>query len=254
MYPKSKILQVIKILGAVAITSALIVFSELRQSERTCKDLYVEMKDKSGDYFVSEHEVENLITQEGQKPIAGTALADISLKDLENTVRENSFVNRAAVFRTVSGEVGTEIEQEQPIARLITETKQGYLSRDGRVLPLSDKYSARVMIVEGDSLAHWMKSDFLKSENAKALLNFIKFVTQNKFGSALIPYITVDRNNDIALYPTVGVRRIDFGRPDEETEEKWKKLMLFYEKILPLKGPGTYGRVSVEFKDQIVCE
>lgn len=254
MYPKSKIIYGIKIFIAVALMAVLIVFSELKQSRRTCKNVYVEMKGKSDDYFVSEHEVENLMTQEGQKPITGANVASVSLRELETMVKENSFVNHAAVFRTVSGEVGTEIEQEQPIARLITDTKQGYLSRDGQVLPLSDKYSARVMIVEGDSLAYWMKSNFLRTENAKALLNFIKFVNQNKFGNALIPYITVDRNNDITLYPTVGVHAIDFGKPDEEMKEKWEKLMLFYKSILPLKGPGKYRSVSVKFKDQIVCE
>jgi cell division protein FtsQ len=55
------------------------------------------------------------------------------------------------------------------------------------------------------------------------------------------------------MYQQVGKQVIEFGEA-KDIEEKFKKINLFYEEILPAKGWNTYSRVNVKYKGQIVCE
>jgi cell division protein FtsQ len=55
------------------------------------------------------------------------------------------------------------------------------------------------------------------------------------------------------MYPQVGKQYIEFGKA-EQIEEKFSKLTIFYQKILPFKGWNTYKRVNLKYFNQIVCE
>ena len=46
---------------------------------------------------------------------------------------------------------------------------------------------------------------------------------------------------------------IEFGKA-EQIEEKFSKLAIFYQKILPFKGWNTYNRVNLKYFNQIDCE
>jgi cell division protein FtsQ len=39
-----------------------------------------------------------------------------------------------------------------------------------------------------------------------------------------------------------------------DIEAKFKKIKIFYKEILPAKGWDTYRKVSVKYRNQIICE
>jgi cell division protein FtsQ len=65
--------------------------------------------------------------------------------------------------------------------------------------------------------------------------------------------LEIDKNGDIKMYQQVGNQVIEFGDA-EDIEEKFNKISLFYEEIIPSKGWNAYSRVNVKYKDQIICE
>ena len=77
--------------------------------------------------------------------------------------------------------------------------------------------------------------------------------TPTQINSGAAHFITLDKKGNIKMYTQVSKQVVEFGRP-EEIEEKFKKLKIFYKEILPAKGWNSYDKVSVKFKDQIVCE
>ena len=66
-------------------------------------------------------------------------------------------------------------------------------------------------------------------------------------------WMCVDSNKNIVIHPYLSKQKIIFGYPDM-LEEKFNKISLFYNKIIPLKGWNIYKSVNVKFKDQIICD
>jgi cell division protein FtsQ len=84
-------------------------------------------------------------------------------------------------------------------------------------------------------------------------MELLKFIESSTFWKAQIAQLHIDASGNIKMYQQVGKQVIDFGKP-EMIESKFRKIEIFYEEIMPTKGWNTYNRVSVKFKNQIVCE
>jgi cell division protein FtsQ len=57
----------------------------------------------------------------------------------------------------------------------------------------------------------------------------------------------------VTLYPQMGKQIIEFGMATD-IESKFRKLKIFYKKILPVKGWNRYSKISLAYQDQIICE
>ncbi len=76
---------------------------------------------------------------------------------------------------------------------------------------------------------------------------------KSPFWKAQIAQAEIAKDGDITLYPQIGRQTIDFGQP-ENIEDKFKRLDIFFKKILPVKGWNYYQKVSIKYNNQIVCE
>ena len=97
------------------------------------------------------------------------------------------------------------------------------------------------------------KDFYLKEEMPLALMSMLRFVESDPFWKAQVAQINIDRDWEMVLYPQVSKQYIEFGKP-ENLENKFKKLKIFYTRILPQQGWNNYVRVNVKYKDQIICE
>ena len=93
----------------------------------------------------------------------------------------------------------------------------------------------------------------LKARRHEDLRTLLRFITADPFWNAQIAQVVVEGDGDVALLPEVGQHEISFG-PPTDVEAKFRKLKVFYKQILPAKGWDAYRRVSVNFKNQVVCE
>jgi cell division protein FtsQ len=92
-----------------------------------------------------------------------------------------------------------------------------------------------------------------ESESCQKIYDLVRFIEADPFWKAQVAELEISRNGDINMYTQVSKQKIEFGQP-EDWEEKFRNLKIFYKKILPAKGWNSYDRVSVKFKNQIVCE
>jgi cell division protein FtsQ len=84
-------------------------------------------------------------------------------------------------------------------------------------------------------------------------MELISFIYRDEFWRAQIVGMDIPKKSDIRLHQQVGKQVIEFGDA-KDIQDKFKKINLFYEEILPKKGWNTYSRVNVKYKGQIVCE
>lgn len=247
------------ILGGLIIISS-VFFVELQQNSKRCKNVVVQLDNKAEYPFFTEKDIKNSITLQGADVIEGMSFSNINFKGLEKRVLKNRLIKKCDVFRDLSGNLVVKIEQQRPIGRIlggfsnknqsITGEIGGYLTEQGDIIPLSGRFAARVVILSG---VFFKKSKNIKSSTGKSLIEFLKNLQQNSFWRAQITEVVVAEDGELTLIPQVGQHQIDFGLP-EDAEIKFEKLKVFYKTVLPVSGWEKYHRVSVKFKNQIVCE
>jgi len=243
-----------KILLLLLLVAIVIGLVEKKQDSRVCNQILVEIDNRYGNYFIDENEVRGLITASGNDYIIGEDFADIPLKKLEQRLESHKYVQRAEVYRDLQGNLMAKVQQSTPIARILRQNApEAYISSEGEILPLSEKYTARVMLVSGSFADRLVREGMHKDEKNQQIFELLKFINEDEFWKAQITQLAIDRKGDIVMYPQVGKQQIEFGQATD-IEKKLSKLSVFYQKILPFKGWNTYNRVNLKYLNQIVCE
>jgi cell division protein FtsQ len=240
-------------LMACVIFSA-IGFVEKKHSDKICSRIHVQIENNLGNYFIHENDIIGLITNNGIDPLVGNEFKNIDLKNLELRIKTNKFIRNCQVSRNLKGELLVEVQQSVPIARVVqADAPDAYISHTGQILPLSDRYTARVVLIQGEYTRKLLSLDFSASEEGKPFFELLRTIDQDPFWKAQIAELYVDRNGEITILPQVGRQVIEFGAP-VDMKAKFGKLKLFYKQILPAKGWNRYAKVSVKYRNQIICE
>lgn len=231
----------------------LMIFSGLKNNDREIENLNVDVIEEEGIFFTDGLEVIDLMTDSNKEYLVGERIKEINQKSLEAKVEGNPFVKDAQVYRNLKGDLEVKVTQSKPIARVfLGGTSDRYIDSQGRILPVNAKHTARVPLLETEFEFGW-EANMKESSYGSKVFELLEFIEADDFWKAQIAHIVVKEDGDIELYPQVTKQKIEFGKP-ELFEEKFSKIMTFYKEILPQKGWNHYNRVSVKFKNQIICE
>ncbi len=254
MLKRFKIGRSAKIIMAVIIIMSVISFAERKSDGQTCSNIVVTLKNQSDNFFVDENDIIALMTDNGEEALIGKDFNQINLKAIEERVKTQRFLQKAEIYKDLKGNLLVKAELRKPFARIVQPgLPRGYVATDGVILPPSSKYTSRTVVLSGSYMMEMIKNDLTTSPEGIKIFELLNFINSDKFWKAQIAQIDIDRKMNINLYPQVGKHIIEFGQPDD-IEGKFKKLKVFYKKILPQKGWNTYERVNLEYKDQIIAE
>ena len=238
----------------------LLAFTEKRLHQRHCEAIVVRLDNVDEQRFLTRRDVTSFLTNSGADPVVGQSFDEINLGQLEQRLRQYSLIRQAHVSRDLAGNLLVEVEQPRPVARLVAggdpdpdrlrAIEGQYISEEGRFFPLSMNYSARVPVISGA----WFATHRTLADTAgKPLLNLLRYIRESELWRAQIVEVTVDGAGEVTLWPQVGNYRLEFGPPDNVVA-KFSKIKLFYTQIAPRKGWDRYHRVSVQYRNQLVCE
>lgn len=246
---------------AIQLKSALLLlvmfisigFIERQNGETECAEIKVKIKNTSENYFLSKEAVVDLITLRGKQPLVGDKLIHIALKDLEKRLKKSKFVKTVQITKNLKGTLLVNVTQRRPIARFLCADTSYYLGSEGNTLPLSNRYSARVLLVSGKGASNYFQEDSVKTEADNQLFDLLNYVYKNRFLRAQISEISVSNKGELIMYPQVTKQPIVFGTCENHVD-KFKKLNVFYHRILPEKGWNKLDTVNLKYKDQIICK
>jgi len=250
----NKIWDITKIAGLVILLFGSIGLVEKQYGDRICISIDVEIDNQYENYFINEGDVIDLITNGGENRIVGESFDDLNLKAIETELLQTKFIQNAEVYKDLEGTLMISINQSRPIARLMSnKLNDRYISNKGDVLPLSKRYTARVVLIDGAYAANSKLYDLGETEYNRQLMALLKHIDGDPFWKAQIAQLNINKKGNILMHTQVSKQVVEFGKP-VDIEEKFRKLKIFYKDILPAKGWNSYNSVSVKFKDQIVCE
>jgi cell division protein FtsQ len=231
--------------------------AESKLSKQQCNNVLVKIDYNTGMRFINQSDIERLLTADGNEPLHGDKQKNIKLSVLEDRIKANKLIRDCEIYHDLDGNLVVDIEQEKPLARWIQGSRNEelrrasgfYINEKGEFIPLSDRYSARVLLVSGPFFEDRKN---LKSTQAQPVLEMISYLNSHPFWKAQVIQMNVSKSGEINLYTALGNQRVEFGKA-ENVVSKLVKLRVFYEKVLASDW-SRYSRISLKYQDQIVCE
>ena len=190
---------------------------------------------------------------EGKKVI-GLPLGEINTHQIEKHLLGLNFVEHAEVFATMQGELNLNVKQRRPILRMHRyDGTQFYVDQFGIKMPLSDQFTCRVPMANGNIFERLEHGDTVYSFVGNQVFKIASYVDKQPFYKALIEQIFVNTDNDMVLVPKVGNHVIIFGDANN-IEIKFKKLLAFYREGMNRIGWNKYRSIDVRFDGQVICK
>ena len=195
----------------------------------------------SENQFINENMVKDFLSTSSNIFDDTVRLYDFKLDETEDLLTSHPSIESAEVFTSNKGEICVNIEQKEPVVRVVSKTGGYYLDHLGQVMPLSDNYTAKLIVVSGD----------VNKENHSDIINFASFLNESSFWKSQITQLHFD-NQEVFLAPRIGNHKIHFGQLNK-IKEKLDNLYHFYKNAMPVKGWQTYSDISLKYKNQIIC-
>jgi len=246
--------QILWITGAVFV---LMAFAETRQNQQYCNQVDITIENEVNNHFIDETDIAAEVLLGNNNFGLYKRNDSISLKAIEKKLLSNAYIEKAEVSRNLNGNLKISTTLKRPIARIVRPGSTGYyINEKGERMPLSNKFTARVLTVDGAGATQiklkptHFKTPADTSHQALDMLN--KLVTHEDW-KTMITHVHISQNMEFTLYPMVGADEIEFGNASD-IDEKFKYMRWYFKKIIPHRGLDAYKKVSLKFKNQIICQ
>ena len=237
-----KILTVSAAILLVISCGALVGFAHEAEENARYGALEVDVQEIDGMFFVDVAGVRDQILSHDS--IVGTFIADISLQRVIEWVRTIPAVDDVRVYPGLNRVLHVHVTQRKPLARLHTGPEEAdvYLDRQGRVLPLSPYYTARVRIIHAKN-----------AEMCGDAFELIQATHDDLLWSAFIDQVEVAPDGSLDIIPRLGSSKIRFGST-ENLDNKLNKLHVFYREQIARGNLNLYKRIDLTYQDQVVAQ
>jgi cell division protein FtsQ len=248
-----KILLTIVWVGLTAGSIVLLVAAVQSKNARTCKGIEIEISGVSNNFFIDKQDVLNIIKNyTGSNPV-GKTINSFSLGDMENSLEKDVWVKNAELFFDNNEILRVTIDEREPVARIFSLSgKSFYIDSSIRVLPLSDKFSARLPVFTG-----YANNPGFLSKADSSLLTDIKNLSialqGDSFLMAMIDQVDITLQRRFEMIPKIGNQLIVFGNADD-AKAKFEKLKLFYKNVISTSGFSKYSIIDLQYKNQVVAK
>ncbi|WP_421920627.1 cell division protein FtsQ/DivIB [Marinifilum sp.] len=204
-------------------------------------EIKVKIKDSLDSGFVCFKDVEKIVKKE-YPDWKGNSVYAINKEILEEKINQVPYVKKSEVYSSLAGNLVVEIHQRNPIVRVL-HGHGYYIDEEGKKMPLSTKFTSRVLVVSGA-----VNEQLIKEE----LFDLVKFITNDEFWRSQITQIHVTSGKEYILVPRVGAHKIELGRVDHY-QKKFKKLYALYTNGFSKTGWNKYKRINLKYENQVVC-
>ena len=233
-----------------------------RTTDRTpIADLQVHVEGGEGLHFIDEQAVRAEILDHGVA-VLNAPTADVDVADIETRLRNIPAVAKAEAYHTMDGVLHVDVVQREPIVRVFNaDGNSFYIDREGWTMPISSKYTARVLVVTGNlnepganDGVHFVFADdsLAQASLSDDVHRLATFIVNDPFWKAMIDQVVVNSDHEFELVPRIGAQRILLGDATA-LAQRFEKLRIFYQKGIPKADWRRYDRIDIRFADQIVC-
>lgn len=239
-------------------------FTEKQRTEVRCNQILVRILDSNDNHFLKATDILNYLSEHNFK-VKDEFISTLPLNELETELSKVPHIYNVQVYTTIDGKLFIDVVQRTPMLRVLNYNYESYYVDDEGVLfPISDNYTARVLVASGNlnepyalycgkKASEAEKQEQIKRETLLDDLYYLShYIYNDSLWSAMFEQIYVNENKEFELVPKVGDIIIELG-DTSELHDKFIKLRAFYEQIVPKINLEDFSRVNLKYKKQIVC-
>ena len=232
-----KVFNFIRFLLGVSILVVMIVFGvkDIGDSYCSLSDITIELDENK---FVTEELIVEYLKENTLYPDS-IILDDISFKSIEELLLNHPSIKTSRVYSDMRGNIFINVKQRKPIVRVQNEKEGYYLDEDGLRMPLSEEYTARMLLVTGE----------INSVTEQNLFTLTNIIFKDDFLRNQIAQISI-MDSELLILCRKG-ENIEFGKIND-INKKFEKLVMYYEKGNP-QGK-KYKTINLKYNNQIVCK
>lgn len=235
--------QYIIVAVIVALLASAAVWANHCSQLEVCKSVEVVVLNDDSVTFVTpkgvirELEVNNIYPD-------GKLVSGLDTDSMERVLNRCDYLESAECFVSNTDRLVIEVRQFMPVMRVYDRGDGSvyYVNRRGKKMVVDGRYHIDVPVVEGD---------FTGGFKPLRLLPLINHVERDTSLVGLVSMYTVRDSNNVCFVPTICGHIVNLGRV-ESLESKFRKLKLFYDKVLPRKGWDAYTEISLKWDYQVV--
>jgi cell division protein FtsQ len=218
----------------------LFSFTKSRSQNKKIAKIQVEFQGNNK-MFLTNEMVNNLLIQN----LGGTSSIQkdkVDLKDLESALKKQSFIENAEVYISEDGVLITKVLQKSPVARVVNNNRVLYVDKNGSIFQLSNNFSSRVPIVQGN----------VEGKFKKGFIETFKTIEKDDFLKKHIIAIKIQDNGSMTMLTREYDYDINFGKPIL-IDKKFKNYKAFYQYASKDSLLGKYKTINLIFTQQVVC-
>lgn len=221
---------------------------------KSARDIFIEIKElPDGDSLINQEDVKVTIERSFGYNLLGIPVREIDVARVERVLENDPFVLNADVFLDAKNQLHLEIEQREPILRIIDKNGLNYyLDKYGMKMPLSKHFTARVLVATGNIPPFDPKFLQRKKHILKDIFELTNIIIKDGFLEPMIEQVYVNNSKEYELSPILGDQKILLGNLDN-IDDKIFYLKTFYKEALPYKGWQKYKTINLKFKGQVVA-
>jgi cell division protein FtsQ len=262
---KNIIIQTLTWLSLFVIVIITLGFSEKQRLSEKCNKIIIQILDSNKNHFINSKDILEILNNKNFK-LLNNLITNINLNEIETELNSLPWIKKTEAYTTIDGKLFIDLIQKTPMLRVINYNNESYyIDEEGTVFSLSDNYSARVLIVSGDinepyALYAGKKAYLVEKQNndeikRNSLLDEIYYIANNIYNDTLLKPLIEQiyvKNNEFELIPKFGDLIIEIGDTNN-LKTKLLKLKLFYQQIMPKLNGDEYCKISLKYKNQVVC-
>ncbi len=206
-----------------------------------------------GEDMIRLSDVRTKIDQVFDTPLEGMPLVDIDLEAIEERLLDEPFISTVDAFINAKQDLIVELEQRQPIARIINLTgEQYYIDAKGRKMPLSSNYTPKVLVCLGryPSLSGASIQDSMYTKDTRYTVDLVETIRKDSFLEALIESVSFD-GSTFELYPKVGKFTMKVNKK-KSIQKQLEKLTYWMETEFKGQDWNTLEYIDLKVENQVI--
>ena len=240
---KKSLIIVFDIAIAAYLVLAITAFNKPAEKATVCSEVKIDIENDIMDGFLNAKTIKTILEKVHLYPL-GRPMAQVSARDIEETLQKNPFIEIAECHKTQSGHVCIRLKQRMPVVHVMADNNENYyVDTNGGIMP-ETRVATDNIIATGN---------ISKKYAQKYLAPMANIIIQDKFWQSQIEQINVLNDGSMEIVPRVGEHIVCLGAPSN-IEKKLERLRKFYQYGLNQAGWNKYAYINIEFDNQIICK
>ena len=235
--------------GTIVLLVAAIRIKDLKK----CTGVEININAESNNFFVDKADILNIITSRSNGDLLDKAVSSFDLQAIELELEKNIWIKKVQLFFDNNEKLQINVLEREPLARVFSNLGTTfYVDKDLSMLPMSEKFSARLPIFTNFPSD---KKVLLPSDSSllRDIISVSLAIQKDSFYMAMIEQIDITAQQNFEMLPKFGNAVIVVGDA-KNIEEKLTKLRLFYKEIVVKAGWNKYSEINIQYNNQVVAK